>query len=103
MVFLVSGLSWTPPPLMALPTPVGPAAVLADDVEVAGADDRRRPDRMDGSEAVRVGYRCATCGSERRILLLVPAAGKREPRTWHTKPVTSLSCSSSPLAPPSPS
>ena len=67
MVFLVSGLSWTPPPLMALPTPVGPAAVLTDDVEVAGADDRRRPDRMDGSEAVRVGYRCATCARERRI------------------------------------
>lgn len=57
MVFLVSGPSCTPPPLIPLLTPAGPAAVEAAEVEAVGADESKSPESTDGREAVVFGYK----------------------------------------------
>lgn len=60
MVFLVSGPRRTPLP----ETPAPPAA--AEEVDAAGAEERRRDVRVEGREAVTVGYKLATCTRVRR-------------------------------------
>lgn len=62
IVLRVSGPSMTPPPLTpALVPPVLAAVGRRDDVEAAGADESRRPERIEGRLPVTEGYRWATC------------------------------------------
>lgn len=59
MVFLVSGPNMTPPPLIPAAPPAF-AVGFREEVEAAGADDNKSPERIVGRPEVRVGYKCAT-------------------------------------------
>lgn len=56
IVFLVSGVNCTPPPLIPAVAPAFPPT-FKDDVEAAGAEANNKPDKIEGNSPVTVGYK----------------------------------------------